>query len=174
MLLLVAAGLSAMVWLGGRRTRRHRSHLPETGPSPRETPHIGPARSDPDENGFDPADLAELTVAMDAIANEHRIGHQEFTESGLRLRLQHVIRRRCPVRRIAAAPIPGATRICFADGTGILVRSQQGGLALLVHQARHQPVCLRSCRWSPDGPELVFDYRGGQFSAVVVGFDQAD
>lgn len=111
---------------------------------------------------------------MDAITHEHHAGHQGLTESGLRLRLQHVISRRCPVRRIAAAPIPGATRIWFADGTGILVRSQQGRLALLVHQAGHQPVCLRSCRWSPDGPELVFDYRGGQFTAVVVGLDQAD
>lgn len=164
-LLLVAAGLSAMVWLGARRTRHHRSEPLGNGLS----------RVDLlDDGDFDPADLAELSATMTAIAHEHQQQHPAFTESGLRLRLQRVINRRSPVRMITAAPIPGATRICFADGTGILVRCQHGRLALLAHQAGRQPVCLRSCRVGPEGPELVFDYPGGRFTAVVVGFDQAD
>lgn len=123
---------------------------------------------------FDPNDLAALSASMAAIAAEHQVRDSAIVESRLRMRLQRVINRRCPVRAITAAPIPGATRICFADGTGILVRCQQGRLALLAYAAGRHPVCLRSCRLGPDGPELTFDYYGGQLTAVMVGFDQAD
>lgn len=158
MLLLVMAGLVTMVWLGCRRTRRHDEELPRTD------------RLDQ----FDPNDLAELTASMAAIAAEHNQTRAELSTSSLRARLQGVITRRCPVRRISAAPIPGATRISFADGTGILVRCQQGRLALLAYEASRYPVCLRACQPGPEGPELVFDYYGGEITAVVVGFDQAD
>ncbi|WP_432559603.1 hypothetical protein [Granulicoccus sp. GXG6511] len=163
-LLLVMAGLVAMVWLGCRRTRRHRAGLP------------GFDRNDPADSldRFDPNDLSELSASLRAIVAEHHAALPADAESRLRSRLQRVISRRSPVRRIAAAPIPGATRIWFADGTGILVRCQQGRLALLAYQASRHPVCLTSCRLGPNGPELVFDYQGGQFTAVVVGFDQAD
>ena len=154
-LLAVGAGLVAMVWLGGRRTRRPPAALPGA-------------------EEFDPNDLAEMSHSLSAIAAEHRRRGTAQTEAALRMRLQPVINRRCPVRAITAAPVPGATRICFADGTGVLVRCQQGRLAMLAQQAGRYPVCLRSCRIGPDGPILTFDYYGGQLTAIVVGFDQAD
>lgn len=152
-LLLVMAGLMVMAWVGLRRTRHRDAPMPQE---------------------FDPNDLAALSASMAAIAAEFQVRDSAIVESRLRMRLQRVINRRCPVRAITAAPIPGATRICFADGTGILVRCQQGRLALLAYTAGRHPVCLRSCRLGPDGPELTFDYYGGQLTAVMVGFDQAD
>ncbi|MDO5499466.1 MAG: hypothetical protein Q4F67_07280 [Propionibacteriaceae bacterium] len=151
--LLLIAGLVAMVWLGRRRSRRRQPALPAE---------------------FDPDDLAELSAKFSSIAAEYHAGHAEHTEAALRLRLQPVISRRSPVRTIRAAPVRGATRICFADGTSVLVRAQEGRLALLAYEAGRYPVCLRSCRMSPEGPQLTFECVTGQVTAIVVGLDQAD
>lgn len=158
-LVLVGLGVALMVLLGSRRSRARRSAR-----RPGETPP---------EHAFDPNDLAELTASFAAItAEQHLVSPGE--SAALRSRLQRVINRRSPIRAIAPAPVAGATRICFADGTRVLVRNQGGRLAMLAYEAAHYPVCLRACRVGPEGPELTFDYYGGQVVAVVVGLDQAD
>lgn len=154
---LVGLAVALMVLLGSRRSRRSRRL---------------PTQSSLDDN-FDPNDLAEVTASFAAItAEQRRTGPGE--SAALSARLQRVINRRSPIRAIAPAPVAGATRICFADGTRVLVRNQGGRLAMLAYQAAHYPVCLRSCQAGPEGPELTFDYYGGQVVAVVVGMDQAD
>lgn len=152
-LLAFGAGLALMLVLGSRRPRRR------------------PRAPAPD---FDPNELAELSDRLARVAADHHQGGQDRAVTSVTRRLQPLISRRCPIRAISAAPVRGATRICFADGTTVLVRSQQGRLALLAHEATRYPVCLRSCRPGPEGPELTFDYYGGQLTAVLVGLDQAD
>lgn len=130
---------------------------------------------DAEADGMEPEWLsAQDRIELDqAFARaETEIGHS--APEVLLSRLQPVIRRRAPLRCVRRAPSAGTTRLSFADGTTILVRSQGGALARLALVANQTPVLLTACEPERSSARLTFEYAGTKILAVAVAVDQAD
>ncbi|OYO25164.1 hypothetical protein CGZ93_01530 [Enemella dayhoffiae] len=120
-----------------------------------------------------PTDTEDLPADSEVDAAFERVD-RELTVSALASRLDPVIRRRVPLRAIRAAPARGATRLGFADGTVILVRSQGGELARLALRVGTESVRLVACRPSGRQAELEFSTDLGTVTALAIGLDQDD
>ena len=122
--------------------------------------------------GIDPVEAAEIDTLL-AMVDADR---SELTV-GLWSRLRTLVQRGVPPRVIAAAPVPRAARLRFADGTTVLVKSAlPGDLALAVAMWRG-PVSTAACTTDADGrAHLLFSWPGGHhgLSLLVVGLDQPD
>lgn len=99
---------------------------------------------------------------------------QELSTSAVIAQLEPVIRRAAPLRGVRRAPAKGTTRLLFADGTVVLVRSQGGPLALLAIRLQHESILLVACRPIGSCAELEFSTGRGPVKALAVGLDQAD
>lgn len=109
---------------------------------------------------------------MEAIEREYR-----STLAAVRLQhLRALAARGCPVRRIEPAPVPGAVRIRFADGTAVLAETAETGplLGLLPPLSRGEPVLLDTVGPGPEGPRIVLTARRRTVGFVVTGWDQSD
>lgn len=98
----------------------------------------------------------------------------ELSSAAVVALLEPVIRRAAPLRGIRRAPETGATRLQFADGTVVLVRSQGGQLAILAIRLQHESIVLVGCHPMGCGAELEFSTGRGPVKALAVGLDQAD
>lgn len=126
---------------------------------------VGAAPLDP-ELPDDP----ELDATLTAAERELR----ELSSAAVVALLEPVVRRAAPLRGIRRAPTTGATRLQFADGTVVLVRSQGGQLAILAIRLQHESIVLVGCQPMGRGAELEFSTSRGTVTALAVGLDQAD
>ncbi|SDE55658.1 hypothetical protein SAMN04489747_3735 [Auraticoccus monumenti] len=126
-------------------------------------------RRAPDPLGADPLDALvpwedPLTAELDA-----------RREQLLLARLGVLQRRGVPIRVVSAAPVAGAVRLGFADGTFLLVRTtgRSHGLAsALLLRARSVRV---SEHWSDGpGPMARLCWGDNAVDVVVLGLDQPD
>jgi hypothetical protein len=121
---------------------------------------------------LDPDDLAELDQLLDQVAVEERPVH----DSLLKARLDLLVSRGVPVRRVVAAGAPGAATVGFADGTAVTVtslRAAESGV-LLMHASRGR-VLLRGYRHDEQGRLLLrFGWSGrrADVEVVALGLEQ--
>ena len=95
------------------------------------------------------------------------------------VRLNYLIQRRIPVRGVQPGPVHGATRLRMADGTTLLVRSDQpGSMARVLHAITTGRAVLVE-RWERRGPVVAL-WLGVQgvkmlhLGVVGLGPDQPD
>lgn len=121
---------------------------------------------------LDPDDLAELDRLLEQAAAEERPVH----DSLLKARLDLLVSRGVPVRRVVAAAAPGAVTVGFADGTAVTVaslRAAESGV-LLMHAGRGR-VLLRGYRHD-DQDRLLLRFgwpgRRSDVEVVALGLEQ--
>lgn len=96
------------------------------------------------------------------------------------IRLEDLIRRRTPVRRLTAGPVQRTARLMFADGATLLVRARRPGSSAAVAKATlaGAPVLLESWRRERDGFVLILSVVGRRRTArhevLLLGADQPD
>lgn len=119
------------------------------------------------------ADAAEMERRFRAVA----LGEAEARHRRLVVRLQPLVQRAVPVRKVEAAPGLPSARIRFADGTTVVVRGHAPGdvgvLAVWALRASFPPV---TCSTDADGVHLAFALPGGRrrLSVLVTGLDQPE
>lgn len=98
----------------------------------------------------------------------------------LGIRLDELINRRVPVRGIHAGPVELSTRLRFADGTTLLVRSEQSGNLARVLRAVQTGRAVLIERWErrPGGLAMSLgmqlDGKRIHLAMLVLGPDQPD
>jgi hypothetical protein len=120
---------------------------------------------------LDPMDLAELEELFGRADAEERAVH----DSLLCTRLDLVLARKVPVRRVTASAVRGAATVGFADGTAITVascRPAEGGVLLM--WTSHSRVVLDRYHHEDGRLLLTFrkDGRRERMDVVALGLDQ--
>ncbi|GAA4896706.1 hypothetical protein GCM10025789_13160 [Tessaracoccus lubricantis] len=98
----------------------------------------------------------------------------------LMVRLDLLVHRRAPVRKVSAGPARRTARLHFADGTTFIVRSRRAGSSAAVLNAllHGGAVLLQSWRWQDDGLVLTLAVPGRRrivaHEMVLLGADQPD
>jgi len=134
----------------------------------------GPGRDAPGPDGrelLSPDDVAEVAALLAQVEAEER----HTRDSLLSSRLDVLVAREIPVRRVTPAAIQGAATVGFADGTAVTVASRKAAEAgVLLLQATRYRVLLRGYR-EEDG-HLVLRFRrdgsGRDLEVVALGLDQ--
>lgn len=120
--------------------------------------------------GADAADLEEAFAEAEAAGLDAR-------RKLLRVRLESLRSHRVPLRRITTSPGPGVARLGFADGTGVLARTQRtGDFANVVRLQHRGGLVLTGYADHPGGVVVVLEtaFGRGRCELVVVGLDQSD
>jgi hypothetical protein len=121
---------------------------------------------------LDPFDVAELADRFDAVHAEHARGQQAL----LQARLEPLVTRQVPVRRVEAIAELRSVRVRFADGTAVMVRGEvPGDAGVLAAVIRRHEVVPSSWSTGPRGTRVVFDWSNGRrhLAMLVSGLDQA-
>lgn len=98
----------------------------------------------------------------------------------LGLRLDHLRSRSVPVRGVHPGPSEGVSRLRWADGTTLLVRSQRPGSMAQVAAWLHRGTPVLVERWERRGASLVLLLRARtalrvlRLGVVVMGPEQPD
>jgi len=128
-----------------------------------------PAATAPTDVGPDPA----LDVALDAVFADAVDQRDVMIAS----RLERVVIRQVPVRRLEAVPELRTVRLCFADGTRLFGKGANPGdlglLSMLV--TRHHVWPARQCR-DGSGNHLLLTVEGRRepVDVVITGLDQPE
>ena len=132
-----------------------------------------PAWTGPAKAGIDPAEAAAIDTMLATVDAD-----QPVLALSLLSRLRALVQRSVPPRVIAAAPVPRAARLLFADGTTLLVKSNlPGDLGTLAVAMWRGSVTTAACTTDTEGrAHLLFSWQGGHrgLSLRVVGLDQPD
>ena len=128
-------------------------------------------RAEPEVEGVQPTDVAELTARFASVDAEEA----EARDARLVARLRPLVERRVPLRQVEAVWGLAATRLLFADGTAVVVRGVAAGdVGVLAMWVRSTSVPVTGCVRGGGGVELSFTQPRGRrrLSVLVTGLDQ--
>ena len=116
-------------------------------------------------------DLAELTAVLERIRADQPGPHIILVHH-----LEVLCRRGVRIASIRSAPVPHSARMRFADGTTIVIRSEQQGLLadLAVQLVRGDRIRLTRTIPATDVVRLELTTERGVVEVDATGFDQAD